>query len=251
MKHVKLFEQFIAEKSHRGRAWSGKITNIDNLMSWMYDKDILTNAEKNEKDKKFREYYRWYNDGDYPTGQNGNSDSEVEEYLENSIEEFIKKVLSKYSGKYNRKDFQLDTILGDLKTLQNVAGGYQQEDGVRGEPDPYGLLNYWGTKINTNNSEFEKLLSELRPIYDAVKKAAMDIVNKELKSGIFKDKASYSVPGENTSLSFQRKSLKDSGVWTADAEKKYMKMKDIMTKMSDIISNVIEATEKLKKEIGS
>lgn len=251
MKRIKLFEQFIAEKSHRGRAWSGKIKNIDNLMSWMYDKNILTKDEKNEKDEKFREYYRWYNDGDYPEGQEGNSDREVEQYLENSVEEFIKAVLSKYSGKYNRKDFHIDTILDDLKRLQNIVGGYEMNDGTKGEPDPYGLLNYWSTQINVNNSEFEKLLSELRPVYNDAKKAANDIIAKETKSGVFKDKKTFEIPGENKTLSYQREKLQELGIWPADAEKKYMKMKDMMIKMSDIISTVIEATVKLKREINS
>jgi hypothetical protein len=258
MKHIKDFQGFVYEStenetlyeaSHSGRAWSGKIQNIDNLMSWMYDKGILNKGEQDEKDRKFREYYRWYNDGDKPRGIYG-GDEEIEAYLERSIEGFIKKVLAKYAGKYDRKDFRIDTLLGDLHTLQNIVGGYQQQDGVRGEPDPYGLLNYWGKKINTRDSEFERLLGELRPVYDEAKKAANDIVDKEIKDGIFKDEKSYNIPGNNTGLSYQRARLQDLKVWTPDAEKKYQKMKDIMTKMSEILANVIEATQKLKQEVG-
>jgi len=259
MEHVKTFEGFIFESeindtlheaSQAGRAWSGKIANIDNLMSWMYDKGILNKGEQAEKDGRFREYYRWYNDGDYPRGLKGMPDKKVEEYLENRIEEFIKKVLAKYAGKYDRKDFRVDTLLGDLNTLQNIVGGYKQSNGAVGEPDAYGLLNYWGKKINTNDSEFEKLLGELRPVYDAAKKAATDIVDKEIKDGIFKDVASYAIPGANTGLSFQRMKLQDEKVWTPDAEKKYQKMKDIMAKMATILGTVIEATQRLKKEVG-
>jgi hypothetical protein len=259
MEHIKTFESFIYESeinetlheaSRAGRAWSGKIANIDNLMSWMYDKGILNKGEQAEKDNRFREYYRWYNDGDYPRGLKGMPDKKVEEYLENRIEEFIKKVLAKYAGKYDRKDFRVDTLLADLSTLQNIVGGYKQSNGAVGEPDAYGLLNYWGKKINTNDSEFEKLLGELRPVYDAAKKAATDIVDKEIKDGIFKDVASYAIPGANTGLSFQRMKLQDENVWTPDAEKKYTKMKEHMLKMNDILLNVIEATQRLKKEVG-
>jgi len=258
MKHVKTFESYLFEKevnetlyeaSHAGRAWSGKIENIDNLLSWMYDKGILNKGEQAEKDRRFREYYRWYNDGDRPRGVNG-KDSDIEEYLEKSVEEFIKRVLAKYTGKYDRRDFRLDTLLGDLKTLENIVAGYAAEDGVRGEPDPYGLLNYWGKKINTGNSDFEKMLGELRPLYDDAKKAANDIVAKETESGIFKDEKSYNIPGDSTGISYQRKRLQDAKVWTPDAEKKYQKMKDLMMKMHEILTNVIEATEKLKQEVG-
>ena len=256
MKHIKLFEEFIYESevnetlheaSQAGRAWSGKIANIDNLMSWMYDKGILNKGEQAEKDGRFREYYRWYNDGDYPRGLKGMPDKKVEEYLENRIEEFIKKVLAKYAGKYDRKDFRVDTLLADLSTLSSITGG---RNGGEFEPDAYGLLNYWGKKINTNDSEFEKLLGDLRPVYDTAKKAANDIVDKEIKNGIYKDVASYAIPSNNTGLSFQRQKLQDEKVWTPDAEKKYQKMKEHMIKMNNILLNVIEATQRLKKEVG-
>ena len=98
MKHIHTFESFLNEASYSGRAWSGKLSNIDNLLSWMYDKGILNKSEQGEKDRKFREYYRWYNDGDRPSGLTG-SDADIESYLERSIDDFIKKVLTKYAGK--------------------------------------------------------------------------------------------------------------------------------------------------------
>lgn len=256
MKHVKTFEAYVYESevnetlheaSHAGRAWSGKLENVDNLMSWMYDKGIINKGEQAEKDRTFREYYRYYNDGDIPRSMRGMKDEEIELAIEANVEEFIKKILAKYTGKYDRKDFRVDTLLGDLYTLDNIVGGH---DGGKGEPDAYGLLNYWGKKINTGNSEFEKMLGELRPLYDDAKKAAMDIVNKEMKDGIFKDEKSYNIPGENTGLSYQRQRLQDAKVWGPDAEKKYMAMKDHMLKMSEILKNVIEATQRLKQETG-
>ena len=256
MEHIKTFESFIYESevnetlheaSHAGRAWSGKIKNIDDLMSWMYDKGIINKGEQAEKDRVFREYYRYYNDGDTPRGLRGMSEKGIEDYLEKKVEEFIKKVLAKYTGKYDRKDFRIDTLLADLNTLSSITGG---RNGGEFEPDAYGLLNYWGKNIKTGNSEFEKLLGELRPIYDVAKKAANDIVDKETKDGIYKDVKSYGIPSNNTGLAFQRQKLQDEKVWTPDAEKKYMKMKEHMLKMNDILLNVIEATRRLKTEVG-
>jgi hypothetical protein len=259
MKHLKTFETFIYENevnetlheaSHAGRAWSGKIENIDKLLSWMYDKGILNKTEQAEKDRTFRQYYRYYNDGDIPQGLRGMKDEAIELHIEQKVEEFIKKILAKYTGKYDRRDFRIDTLLGDLNTLENIVAGYAAEDGVRGEPDPYGLLNYWGKKINTGNSEFEKMLGDLRPLYDDARKAADDIVEQEVADGIYKDEKSYNIPSKTTGLSYVRMRLQDAKVWTPDAEKKYMKMKDVMMKMHEILRNVIEATQQLKAEVG-
>lgn len=256
MKHIKTFESYIYENevnetlheaSQAGRAWSGKLKNIDNLMSWMYDREIINKGEQSEKDKTFREYYRYYNDGDIPRSMRGMKDEDIELNIEKKVEEFIKKILAKYTGKYDRKDFRVDTLLGDLSTLQDIVGGH---DGGKGEPDPYGLLNYWDKKINTGNSEFEKMLGELRPLYDTVRKAADDIVDKEVADGIYKDEKSYNIPGKSTGLSYVRQKLQDAKVWNPDAEKKYMKIKEHMLKMSEILKNVIEATQRLKQETG-
>jgi hypothetical protein len=260
MKHVQQFENYIYESevnetlheaSTAGRAWSGQIANIDKLLSWMYDKGILNKGEKAEKDTRFRQYYRYYNDGDFPAGLKSKGISKWSEpakitsALEQYIEEFIKKVLAKYTGKYDRKDFRIDTLLGDLNTLQFITGGREGN-----EPDPHSLLNYWGAKINTSNSEFEKMLGELRPLYDDAKKAANEIVDKERTDGVYKDTASFNIPGNSNTLAYQRLQLQTANVWSPAAEKKYMKMKDHMMKMSAILSNVITATQELKKETG-
>jgi hypothetical protein len=246
MKHIKEFQDFIYEStkndtlyeaSFSGRAWSGKIKNVDDLLSWMYDKEILNKTEQAEKDRKFREYYRWYNDGDYPRGMNGMSDAKVEEYLEKSVEEFIKKVLAKYAGKYDRKDFRVDTLLGDFFTLKSIVD----------RNDAHGLLNYLGKKINTRDSEFESLLTELGPVYNKAK----DAVNKAVAgSDFYKDKSSWDIPGPNLEISAQKRKMEGDGQWTPALEKEFEKMADIMKKMSDILSNVIEATQKLKQEVG-
>jgi hypothetical protein len=260
MKHVKTFEGYVYESevnetlyeaSHAGRAWSGKIKNVDNLLSWMYDKGILTKAEQAEKDRVFREYYRYYNDGDRPDGMTG-KDSDIELQLEQRVEGFIKKVLAKYTGKYNRRDFRVDTLLGDLNTLRNVtAGQYIASNDTHWEPDPYGLLNYWGKDVKTGNSDFEDLLAKLRPLYDAIDKAANDVIAKETKDGVYKDTKSYDRPSDGHTISHRRKLMQDSNVWSADLEKKYNTMKDQMMDMAKILDTVIEATQRLKDETGA
>lgn len=256
MKHLKTFESFIYENevnetlheaSHAGRAWSGKIGNIDNLLSWMYDKGILNKTEQAEKDRTFRQYYRYYNDGDIPQGLRGLSDEKIELHIEQKVEEFIKKILAKYTGKYDRRDFRVDTLLGDLYTLQNIVGGH---DGGKMEPDPHGLLNYWGKKINTGNSDFEKMLGELQPMYDAARKDGDSALEQAIKNGSFGDENSWNIPSKSTTIGYLRQRLQDVKAWPPAAEKSYMKMKDHMLKMNDILKNVIEATQKLKAEVG-
>ena len=252
MKNIKDFASFIYENevnetlheaSHAGRAWAGKIKNIDNLLSWMYDKDLLTRSEKKEKDRKFIEYYRYYNDGDFPAGlkSRGIRPSMKEEYIEKAleeyIEEFIKKILAKYAGKYDRKDFRIDTILSDLYTLKSVIE----------RNDAYGVLNYWSKKVKVNDSEFEKLLVDLEKIHSKVK----NDINKVISSSDFyANKKSYEIPRDNYTVVYQKERLEEDGLWNSDLQKEYDKMVEVMKKMSDIIENVIEAARMLKSEIG-
>jgi hypothetical protein len=255
--YVKLFEEFVNEASFSGRAWAGKLENLDKLFAWLYDKEILNKGEQAKKDSIFRQYYRWYNDGDFPKGLSSKGiskyqgDDKIERALEDQIEEFMKQILNKYTGKYDRKEFHLDTLLADLYTLENITAGYKAEDGVRGEPDPYGLLNYWGKKINTKDSEFEKMLGELRPLYDDIRKDVDKAVEKEVKDGIYKDMKSYEIPGPNNGLSWTRQRMEGDKIWTPALEKKYDKMKQHMLKMHAILKNVIEGAEKIKAQLGS
>ena len=245
MKYVKLYEDFLNEASRPGRAWSGKLENLDNLFSWMYSKGILNKGEKAEKDRIFHQYYRWYNDGDFPSAlrlkvSKYDRDEVIEKALEELIEKFMKEVLNKYTGKYDRREFHIDTLLGDLNTLENIVAGYNNDSNGRGEPDPYGLLNYWGKKINTGDSEFEKMLGELGPLYKDVDEST----NKAFeKSG--------EKMGANYTIAYRRQMAKDKGIWTPDLEKKYQKMKDHMLKMHEILKTVIEATQRARTTLNA
>ena len=148
-------------KIKTGRAWNNGLKLLDELFSWMYEKDILTKTDKNEKDKIFRGYYRYYNDGDFPRILNSSGvnqcsgDQAIEEALEERIETFMKTILKKYSGKYNRKDFRRDNRISKLETLQSVIS----------DDDSHGLITYWLKEIKVENTEFKKHLKELKVAY--------------------------------------------------------------------------------------
>ena len=127
MQKVKKFRQFINEASFSGRAWQGKLENLDNLFSWLYSQNILSRDEQDEKDELFRAYYRFYNDGDTPTNIEIESDESEEQALERSLDDFMKKVLSKYAGKYDRRKFHYDQLLSQLYTIKRNLVGNDNE----------------------------------------------------------------------------------------------------------------------------
>jgi len=106
-----------------GRAWENGLSNLDELMSWMYDKEIMNKGERERKDSIFRQYKRYYNDGDAPRGVlrkygiTKYNTVMVELKLEHYLNDFIVEILEKYQGKYSRQDFYLDRNIGRLKDL--------------------------------------------------------------------------------------------------------------------------------------
>ena len=225
-----------------GRAWSGKLKNIDKLLSWMYDKDILNKRDKKQKNTKFYRYYRWYNDGDFPKGLKGlkkyvSSKEEIEIALEKDITDFIKAVLSKYSGKYNRQEFHIDTFISDLKTLNSII----KDENI------YGLLSYWGNTIDPKNSEFVTLLKDLKAPYDKFNAKINDIIDK---SNAWENELGFVAPNKNKTLSYRMNALKEKGLWTSSLQKEYdNKIGSKLDKMGRIITNLISAIEILKKDI--
>jgi hypothetical protein len=120
---------------------------------------------------------------------------------------------------------------------------FTNSDSNSAAPMPY--------QINTGDSEFEKLLGELRPLYDVSRKATDTAIDKEVKDGIYKDKKSYEIPGSNNGLSYVRQRMQNDKIWTPDLEKKYQKMKAHMTKMHDILKTVVDAAQKVKNALGA
>jgi len=254
MINIQSFETFVNESkinetlyeaSAARRAWNGKLENVDNLMSWMYDKGILSKGDQAQKDRVFRQYYRFYNDGDFPRALSAlnitkwHDKSTIEGALEQYLEGFIKKILAKYTGKYDRTDFRIDTLLGDLHTLKGVIDGH----------DAYGLLTHWGKKINIKDSSFEELMGVLKGEYDSIDNA----VNAKLASSedLFKDMSSWDRPKASHTLSWRKSEMERLKIWDSNLDKTYDKMTATMVKMSEIVQTVIDATNKLKQEIGN
>lgn len=257
MKNIQTFEQFVNESktnetlyeaSFGGRAWSGKLSNIDNLFSWMYEKGIITKSEQKEKDRVFRQYYRYYNDGDFPRALSSLGISKyagkttVENALEQYLEGYIKKILAKYAGKYDRTDFRIDTLLSDLHTLKHIID----------ENEVYGVLSLFNsvyTKTKIDNPEFDTLMAQLRKEYDSLNAA----VNAKITASAdaLKDVSSYARPSSSHTLSYRKSQMENYKIWDSKLEAEYEKMVITMKKMSEIVQTAIEATNKLKQEIGN
>jgi hypothetical protein len=210
------------------RGWDGKIKRIDDLLSWMYDKDILTNTEKKRKDTVINQYYRWYNDGDLPAairvkGISKWNEKKVEEELEKYLEDFIKKLLSKYFSKVDRREFRLDKTISDLKTVSDVAKSH----------DAHGLLTYWlkNTKINDDEGVLVDLTTKLEGQYNKLK-TALDKVDPSSKSYV---------------TSHRKEEMTKAGKWTDTFEKNYAEMTKTIDEMKTFIDDLIEGLKKLKK----
>jgi len=99
------------QKTKVHRAWNNKLKGINNLLFWMYETDVLNKGEKAKKDSIFRQYTRYYNDGDAPRGvltkyKVGPYDTlNVELKLEQYLEDFICLILNKYRGKYDKTEY--------------------------------------------------------------------------------------------------------------------------------------------------
>ena len=129
--------QSITDTVKVGRAWNNRLNNINELLSWMYEENILNKTLKAKKDRIFRTYYRYYNDGDIPKGYKGVDKVWTEKYLENIVNELIAEILRKTHGKYDRKDFRNSRKLQQLNTLDRQARDF----------DCHSLFTYFSKKI--------------------------------------------------------------------------------------------------------
>lgn len=241
---IPTLDEFINEASKPGRAWSGKIANIDKLLSWLYDKDILKKGDKNKKDSFFYQYYRYYNDGDIPRGlpvrfsrdeikYSEYSRQQLERMLEDKIEDYIKSILSKYRGKYDRQEFRYDTALSNYRTLKSIIH----------DNEFYSLLSYWSKSIKVNDSEFEKLLDTAQKQFDKLR-AAVDKAIEEYPDA--PDSWGFTL-SKNKTISSTKEALEEIGLWDDKLEKVYGEIDATFRKMEDIVDGIIEATELAKK----
>lgn len=229
MKSVKdRISLFLTEAPDAGRAWDGRLKRIDALMSWLYDKDILTKGEKAEKDRIFRAYYRYYNDGDWPSflskqGFSKYSDrDESKKALEKYLNDFIKKILGKYMSKIDRTEFRIDNTINHLKDVQMVASN----------ANAHGLLTYWLTKteIKDNDGRLATLVTKLNSAYKSVR-SIVDAANPK---------------GSNKVLSYLRDEMKGNNTWTSEMERGYAEVEELCHNIANFIGDLIAGLNKLK-----
>ena len=178
---MKSLTSHINEALVAGRAWSGRLRNIDNLLSWMYDEGILTKTDMNKKDSLFHKYYRYYNDGDMPRGVSKyGTKADMELELEQQVTDFMKKILSKYAGKYDRQQFKLSSFISELLYAKNNL----DEDSLSVNSVKYfveraGFSELKGSdfydiilKLESANDDFRKKLKEH---YEAEQKTREDL----------------------------------------------------------------------------
>ena len=126
------------------RAWNNRLDGINNLLFWMYKTDVLNKGEKAKKDSIFRQYYRYYNDGDAPRGVLRKYGISVynkellEKRLEQYLEDFVCVILNKYKGKYDKtayltyiKNTNIESVASDLEydiDARNLECIKQDED---------------------------------------------------------------------------------------------------------------------------
>lgn len=224
MRDIIGFEEFVNEVK-AGRAWEGRLKRIDKLLAWMYSRGILSKRDQNKKDSLFRQYYRYYNDGDFPAvvGKEYTKSapkSAIEDTLERNLEEFIKDILSRYAGKYDRQEFRLDMTVKDITELKEVVD----------EMDAYGLLSYWAKSIGPRDDAFSKLLAELQPAYDALR-SAVDAKDASLN---------------NTTVRYARTKMQDAGTWDRELTAKYAEVAAIMAKIGVVLDDVLHAAQQAK-----
>lgn len=224
---VTKIQEIVAEASHPARAWSGKIKKIDQLLMWMYEKDILTKGEKAEKDKIFHAYYRYYNDGDQPRalqnkGISKHDPERTEAELEKYLEVFIKKVLAKYLPKIDRAEFRADTTIKALSTVITQAEDH----------DVHGLLTYWLKKVKLGDDEkIKECIDSLQKCYDELVKAANEAAPES----------------SNTTMKYRRTKMKEAGKWNSSLEKMWNDCQHDMDDISSFLKNLKRSVERLKE----
>ena len=260
MKNIRSFNDFVNEAynidemaSYAGRAWEGKLENLDNLFSWMYRKGILGSYDKERKDEIFREYYRFYNDGDTPKGIEKERGESTEDALERTLDDFMKEILANYAGKYDRRKFRFDQLLGELYSLQRnikfeVPEG--QDDMGRTENFSYDVnaFLYFYKKLGKVNPDFDKLVIGLEKAF----KKFSDTANKQIKAKLKENPELDTWGGLSTNKIFavKKQDMEKADIWTSANQKDYDTIVTTMNKLYDILSNVIEATNKAKATLG-
>lgn len=224
------------------RGWSGRINNIDKLLAWMYDNNIMNKGEKAKKDTLFHSYYRYYNDGDFPRVlsplgySRWTPEEKIETALEELLEAFIKKILAKYAGKYSRRDFHYDQY---MEQLNDVIRSIDDSKGTGAHN-----INYWMGKLANPDEELVKLNDELQSL-DKQFNTEVEKVAAQPEVKDYLDKKNV-----HRLSSYANSYIKEllGKYWTPGLESYLKKMGVIGYKMKNKLLKVKEAATKLKNE---
>lgn len=138
--------------------WNGNLSNIDGWMVFIFDR--MSKGDQQLKSKSCRHYYRYYNDGDIPSGmvmkQGGRitrwtSEKLIEETLEENVYKTASKLIRKYMTPENRREFYISEAYDNLRIgLGNILDG---------------SFDYWLSKSPIS----KKYYYEVMPDYMALK----------------------------------------------------------------------------------
>lgn len=228
LKNIGAAYQEINEETKPRRGWN-HMKKIDELLAWMYTKNILTKGEKAQKDSLFRQYYRYYNDSDYPRLLVSKGISKwqpkdiIERHLEMALDDFVKRILAKYMPNIDRTAFRLDMAASSLESLKSACASL----------DAYAIINYYAKKIKGDSDERETLLGqvdELKVIYTQLR-INMDAASPENK---------------NYTASWARTKMQKSGKWTPALEDEYQKMAKFIKTIEITVIDLETAITKAK-----
>lgn len=230
MKQLDLIIEKHLNEVKAGRAWEGKLKRIDDFLKWLYNKDMLTKAEKDKKDTIIRQYYRYYNDGDWPAilSRRGFSKfggelhtKEAEKELESYLEDFIKSILSKYADDETRKVFKYENMLNKI----NFVIKQVEENNING------FLDAWAYRFSNPSDEF----------LNHVEKMKEEFVK-------FKNLLKLTDPeNSNYIVDYAKEKMKENKTWTPELEKMYISlrtgMKDAQKFLLDIRDAILQARD--------
>lgn len=208
------------------RAWTGRLDNVSDLLSWMYDEDILNKSEKAEKDRIFRAYYRYHNDGDIPRGFKYASFNATEEHLETKVNEFISKILTKKHGKYDRRAFRKQRTNENLEHLARQAS----------ELECHSLFTYFATKYRIKGQtayDYFDMVPE-HELYNALNMQ----VNEQIESLDQSHLKSYDRIKTNHILSYKIRQLQEA------VHKLPKETTEMLTDLNDMLTVLVKDIEK-------
>lgn len=226
LKNIGAAYQEINEDVKPRRGWN-HMKKIDELLAWMYTKNILTKGEKAKKDSIFRQYYRYYNDGDFPRALSAkgiskwNGKEVVERHLEMMLDDFIKPVLAKYLPSVDRTEFRLAKALEAVQMLKSACASN----------DAHGIVGYYAKKIKGDTDERETMLGlvdDLKAVlvqFEANAKAA-DATNSRYV------------------ISYARSKMQEAGTWTPALEDEFQQMVKIIKKIEIAVADIEAAIVK-------